>query len=39
VLVLQDIGYNAYEQPVFFSVEHYLGSVLNLEIVTRVEIS
>jgi GntR family transcriptional regulator len=39
VLVLKDIGYNEYEQPVFFSVEYHLGSVLNLEIVTRVEIS
>jgi GntR family transcriptional regulator len=39
ILVLDDVGYDYEDRPVFYSIEHHFTSALKLEIATRVEIA
>jgi GntR family transcriptional regulator len=39
VLVLDDVGYDYEDRPLFYSIEHHFTSTLRLEIATRVEIA
>ncbi len=38
VLVIDDVGYNYDERPVFFSVEHFTHNFINLQVVRRVDV-
>lgn len=38
VLVIEDVGYNYDERPIFFSVEHFTHNFIDLQVVRRVDV-